>query len=157
MKVKYYPATEKCTTCGGACCKGYAGIVLPEQIPGDSIQEQAAELVKMLRSKKYCLDYWEASPCIYFVRPSHKEWKGELIDASWGGECVFLGSRGCRLKPDKRPAQCQMLEPTEDKCVGHFGGKLPGAKAWRQHGLYPLLLDIVRGLDFDEISERYCK
>lgn len=157
MRIKYYPATEKCAECGGLCCKAYAGIVLPEQIPGDSVGEQTANLVAMLRSKKYCLDYWEGSPSIYFVRPAHKEWKGELIDASWGGECVFLGSRGCRLKPDKRPAQCQMLEPKKTKCVGHFGGKLPGAKAWQAHPLYLVLLDVVSHVKFHKSLELYCK
>ena len=91
-----------CSPCGGKCCKSYAGIVSPEDIQGDPVNACAA----MIDSGKYCLDLWDRDSDLeetYFLRPRHKNRHGSVIDASWGGECIFLTDKGCQLSYKERP------------------------------------------------------
>ncbi len=95
-------------------------------------------LLEAIQSGKYCIDWWEGDARegkneleqTYYIRPVTKGNEGKLYDASWGGECIFLTSNGCKLLHDKRPHNCRMLEPNKDDCIQHGKGKSGSAIAW---------------------------
>ena len=71
----------------------------------------------------YQFDYWEGNLTgkseheditFYYLRPQTKKSVGKMVDASWGGECVFLGESGCSKTFEERPTQCKALKPQED-------------------------------------------
>lgn len=126
--------TSLCSACGGKCCKQYAGIVSPHDLDGDDVSGQVLEMIK---GGKYCLDLWDADSRLeetFFLRPRHKNSMDSEIDASWGGECVFLTPMGCQLIFEKRPKQCRALEPNPKDpgdCNQHHD-KLSAAKEWAE-------------------------
>lgn len=130
---KNYLNTKICKQCGGACCKRLPGGCLPEDF-GEPLFEN---LIKAFKTG-YAIDWWEGDPtgkdkvaCGYFVRPKIKG-VDRLYDPSWGGECIFfIEGKGCTLLPDKRPAECRMLEPKKDgNCIKHEVEKRTVAIAW---------------------------
>lgn len=107
-----------CSACQGRCCKSLPGCFLPEDfMEGGKVDWQAIE--NGLQKGKFSIDYWEEreGPSLYFLRPatkSHMERNTHptrWVDASWGGECVFLTETGCSLSPQARPAGCLDLVP----------------------------------------------
>lgn len=117
-----YPENRKiCQECKGRCCKNIPGIVSPKDLK----LPKTYLLKKYIISGKYTIDYWIGDPRtnkneleqVYFIRPSVKGKEGEIPNASWGGECTFLTVKGCILKINKRPLQCQMLKPHKYKCI----------------------------------------
>jgi hypothetical protein len=125
---------EICAACKGRCCEMMPGACFPEDFSWDSLEDA-------LKSGKYCIDWWEGDPRpkgrleqAYFIRPATKGKEGILLDASWGGECVFLEKGvGCMLSCDKRPLGCQMLEPIKGGCNVHGKGKKESCIAWIEH------------------------
>lgn len=111
-------AGEICARCKGSCCKRYAGMVYPEQLP--EVTEQS--LMDML-DRGYIFDSWEGNPTskpehnpltAYFLRPRHTNDEPEdFYSGSWGGICSFLTDKGCKLKFEQRPLVCQNLTPKE--------------------------------------------
>jgi Fe-S-cluster containining protein len=132
---------------------------MPEDIGRPMVQH----LQILLASKDYVIDWWEGDPRpgvkwdapehlseVYFPRPAHIKGRWPT-DASYGGRCVFLGERGCRLPPKQRPAVCRALEPKtkpEDHCVGHID-KHDLAMAWLpyQEEITEALALVRRSLD----------
>lgn len=136
MKNKNYLNAELCRECGGACCKFLPGECSPEDF-GNPLLEN---LIKAFESGKWAIDWWEGDPRnnkdkldrAYYIRPRIKG-VNKLFDPSWGGECMFLGEKECRLKPEKRPISCRLLEPQPKgiSCIHHNGtGKRGAAIAW---------------------------
>lgn len=110
-----------CSSCQGKCCKTFPGIVSPEDL-----KEITVESLSEMFKNGYQFDYWEGNLTgnpehddltFYYLRPQTKKSVGRIVDASWGGECVFLTESGCSKEFDQRPAQCKALKPSEDlKC-----------------------------------------
>jgi Fe-S-cluster containining protein len=110
-----------CSSCKGQCCKNLPGIVSP----GD-LEEITVESLTDLYREGYQFDFWEGNLTekpehegitAYYLRPQTKRSVGKIMDASWGGECVFLTDGGCSKEFESRPAQCRALAPKEDmKC-----------------------------------------
>ena len=105
---------DLCEMCGGVCCKNMPGACLPEDF-GEPLLEN---LKKAFATGNYAVDWWEGDPTGgkredidrgYFVRPKIKG-VSKTYDPSYGGECIFLGENGCKLKPQERPYGCRMLE-----------------------------------------------
>lgn len=129
-----------CNNCG-SCCKKYAGIVFPEQLPDINAVVLASKL-----KEGYCFDryytildddtnFQEAQDeFVYFMRPQHKGKENRKSDDGlWGGECVFLTDTGCKLTFDERPRQCQILVPSQNRiCSLGIPGyrKRDAALAW---------------------------
>jgi hypothetical protein len=82
----------------------------------------------------YAVDYVQRGQSqIYYVRPAISG-RDMVIDAAWGGRCVFLSDDGCRLHLRHRPAQCRGLEPR----MGGFGYGV--VHCWG-HGSQRMLID----------------
>jgi len=121
-----YDNPEICSECGGKCCKEYPGIAFPS----DFDMPNTEKLKAALESGKWAIDWWDGDPrgdgCdsldrAYFIRPATIDRVGKLLDASWGGQCVFLSDSGCVIKSDERPLNCRMVEPRADgDCINHF-------------------------------------
>jgi len=125
-----------CSECGGRCCKKMAGIIFPQQLKEITVNN----LSKMIQDG-YCFDYWEGNPTTddeneektaYFLRAKHKGYEFDVVDPSWGGECVFLTEIGCKLDFYNRPFMCQALIPKEDyKCkISEEYTKQTASVAW---------------------------
>lgn len=140
--MKGYQSTAICKTCEGECCKTYAG----STYPADFKKPLLESLVEAFKSKKWGIDCWdwdgekiaknhkEFEPA-YYIRPHHKK-ERKLFSRSWGGVCIFLSSKGCKLSFRDRPTECRMLEPKKNgsfKCVTHCTSKLDAAKAWLKY------------------------
>ena len=131
--------SEVCTKCKGDCCKHYSGVTFPSDF-GQSPEDIYDNLKAAIETHNMVIDWWDGDPRDghdelnkgYFPRPAHKDspWPR---DPSWGGECVFLESTGCKLLLQDRPAGCRMLEPkspSEAKCKSPGYGKQEAAIAW---------------------------
>lgn len=117
---------KACKTCEGACCKKLPGCLFPNDL--NIVDKQS--ILSLIKTGNYSIDYWETEEQLYFLRPATVEGKGILLDPSWGGTCVFLGANGCTLSNDSRPYGCRILEPEENSCDAHDGGKHESAIAW---------------------------
>ena len=91
------------------------GIVHPNEL-----EEITVESLSQMIKDGYQFDYWEGNITglpeheeitAYYLRPQTKRSVGKVIDASWGGECVFLTETGCSKAFDQRPTQCRALKP----------------------------------------------
>lgn len=129
---------ELCSKCGGACCKSQPGACFPSEFGfPDEVYENVK---KSIGTGRYCLDCWEGDPRedvkefdrTLFVRPSVTGFEFEVFDATWGGPWTFFKKDiGCELESDKRPLNCQMLEPKEDGCILHEDmGKQKASIEW---------------------------
>lgn len=114
-----------CAGCG-ECCKRMPGIVHPSEL-----KEVTVESLSQMIQDGYQFDFWEGNitgrpeheeVTAYYLRPQTKRSVGKVVDASWGGECVFLSETGCSKTFDERPSQCRALKPVKDKGC-HFSGK----------------------------------
>ena len=136
---KKHENKEICSECGGECCKKLPCTVFPGDL--NFINEEI--LTEMVKGK-YCFDYWEGNPTndnkyddvtAYFIRPKCKHETNKIVDASWGGECVFLTPKGCQLHKSIRPSEGKALIPTPKRpCIG-IGGwdKREASILWLPH------------------------
>ena len=105
-----------CSLCNGMCCKRMPGIVSPNQY-----EEITEELLINLLKNGYQFDYWEGplTPestglTAYYLRPQTVTSIGKVVDASWGGQCIFfIDGKGCTKSFEERPSECQDLVPNE--------------------------------------------
>lgn len=96
-----------CTECGGDCCKSMPGIMHPDDV-GIVTKEN---ILKLLKTGNYNIDWWEDNVPIYYLRPATTLSIGRIRDPSWGGQCVFLTNKGCSFSEHKRPKGCLNLVP----------------------------------------------
>lgn len=110
---------ELCTSCGGKCCKSFAGTCSPVDFEEMSYKH----LKTILDTGKYSIDWWEGKKSTLFIRPRHKN--SPIVDPAWKGECNFLASTGCELPYEKRPTQCKELIPmvSDKECYGETSKK----------------------------------
>lgn len=106
MSRNYYNKSM-CALCGGKCCTKMAGSYIPE----DFKEKITADfIVSLLLTGKFAIDWWEASPVIYYLRPRHVQ--EEAVRGSWGGICVnWKQETGCSLEKSDRPYGCRKLIP----------------------------------------------
>lgn len=104
--------------CGGVCCKTLPGAVFPNDI-GDITVDRIVELL----NSGFQFDYWEGNPTddekyddvtAFYLRPQTKNSTNKIVDASWGGECIFLTETGCSKLFNDRPTQCRTLVPNKE-------------------------------------------
>lgn len=139
---------ELCSSCGGACCKRFPGVLLPEDVRGDMLEV----LTEKFRNLEWAIDSWEGDPRfdwlegglspdefksnVYWLRPAIVG-IGRLFHYCWGNEgaCVYLRKDGCALSPEDRPYGCRWLRPDTDLCKfespgGEENSKREAALAW---------------------------
>ena len=128
-----YLNEELCKRCGRRCCLKMPGATSPE----DFKKPLLSSLIAAFKTGMWAIDWFEGDPTGkgkidkgYYVRPAIRG-VNELFDPSWGGACIFLTPKGCKLPPSKRPLNCRMLEPRGDGCcVLHIAGKCDIAIKW---------------------------
>ena len=117
--IKNNENAEICAECGGWCCKQMPGIFTPKQIGAPNKKKLRENLLTLLKTGKYSIDWWEGDPRedideinrVYFFRPATKRALGRVQDASWGGECALLTDSGCELSWKERPDECKYIIP----------------------------------------------
>lgn len=137
---KIFENKKICSKCGGECCKTLPGSAHPDDF---DMENGPSKLIAALNSGKWCFDYWEGDARkgehfylrTYFVRPAIKGLEGEVIDATWGGECTFLTESGCSIKNiEDRPHECRFLEPLKrQNCIQHGNTKCENSVAWLKY------------------------
>lgn len=136
-----FQPTAECSTCRGECCKQMPGAAFPDDFNND------IQLVReALLTRDWVLDYWEGDPTggsldrALFVRPAVVGTNRWPVDPSWGGPCVFLTSKGCKLSFESippRPENCRALDPSNGcSCAGH--SKKESSIAWMKFDLEAL-------------------
>lgn len=126
---------EVCAACGGQCCKTMPGTAMPDDF--GSPDELRDKLREALATGNWAVDWWEGDPtggdrgCSYYVRPATKDKAGGgwILDASWGGRCVFHTSNGCSIF-ETRPSGCRGVKPSKDGCTVEHSSKKDSAIAW---------------------------
>jgi len=124
-----------CSACGGKCCKNMPGILYPEDIK----EEITVDVLVKYYQEGYQFDYYEGSvdgsdKIGYYLRPQTIRSKDKIVDASSGGQCIFLEPGGCSKIFDDRPTECKALIP--DKKYGlncgydKYYSRLNAAIAW---------------------------
>lgn len=123
-----------CKKCKGRCCKSISGIYNPNDFQTITVDS----LLKYFNNGNLSIDWCEGDirPNInelsqtYYLRPRHKE--ANIIDPSWGGECIFLTETGCKLVYSNRPQNCRDLIPNIDYKKCHLGSmsKTKYIKMW---------------------------
>jgi hypothetical protein len=122
--------SDICKQCGGRCCKQAPGAYSPSDFSKPIIES----LTKALVENKACIDWWEGSTPIYFVRAPTITHIGQIYDASWGGQCAFLKENGCQLPYKERPRGCRLLEPMPNsKCICHGSTKRQSCRTWHKY------------------------
>lgn len=150
-----------CAECGGACCKSLPGMMFPQDVVAlyrRHLRWGARRIPKLRRwlnrmarhmrmddaleyafTQQFVVDWWEGNVtdavvggASYFIRPRAKNDSRSIRNATWGGECVFLGPNGCVKVFAHRPRVCRELSPRpggNEKCMPG-AGKYEAALAW---------------------------
>jgi hypothetical protein len=112
------------------------GICHPKDIkrlfPADTLKES---LQQAFATGNFSIDRWEGDIPQYYIRPATVRGVGKIYDLSWGGECTFLTSTGCKFSFEDRPHTCKLLEPSEEGgCSNHLkeSEKLYMGKIWKK-------------------------
>ena len=111
-----YLPNKQCAICKGECCKN-----LPAPYTPNDIIRIFGSVENAVKSGEVAIDWWEASPPLYFMRPKIKGVE-KLYHPAWRGECIHLTNKGCRLPRNKQPSYCKYLEPrksAKDRCNPH--------------------------------------
>lgn len=145
-----------CKICGGKCCKNMGCEVFPEDFK-EITREALIDKIK----QGFCFDYWEGNPTsssknagkiAYYMRARNKDAKDKIVDASWGGECIFLTPTGCSLKESERPSGGRALIPNKDRnieCIKVIGyDKYDCAIAWLPYN--DLIEDVIYCINDEE-------
>ena len=124
---------DMCSTCGGSCCKSYAGWYHPKQVL--AILEKYKSTGNL--SDGYKIDAYEGEDSIYVLRPTHTNSSNSDYDLSWGGQCVhFINEKGCNLSFNDRPLQCQSLTCSEPKVTKTALYKSDIKEYWKDYQYY---------------------
>lgn len=104
VKSKLTP--ELCKKCKGACCKRMGCEISPSQIKGlskdNSAEKQNTEIIlKVLKTGIISVDWWIAQDREYYLRMRNVD--ANVIDPSFGGQCMCLSETGCMLEDKFRP------------------------------------------------------
>ncbi len=110
--------------------------------PYDLPQPWQPQVEQLLRSGKWCLDWWDGDTDpmggmeqVYYLRPTIKGREQQVFHAGWGGECTMLGPQGCTLPREEMPTGCRNLVPRAKAgmpCTGTYD-KEQVAQDWRPH------------------------
>ena len=128
-----------CSECGGKCCQRMPGCAVPDDF--DSLIQNMREAIE---SGKWSIDWYDADPCIYYMRPRmngcgvvHPAYPGD-------GVCIFLTKSGCELSFKDRPQGCKDLVAGDDGNCPQVHGKLYYARKWNdyQQFLYDIMYDL---------------
>ncbi len=118
----------------GACAPDDIMTMFPSESLIDSVD-------LALKSKRFCIDWYEQESPGYYIRPATKGKEGAVRDPSWGGTCTFHSKSGCELSFEKRPIGCKVLKPkiidgkTNCKSSIKINEKLAMSQLWDKTGI----------------------
>lgn len=127
-----------CSKCETSCCKQHPCAVFPEDVKPFTL----ANIVNMLKGN-YSINSWDGDVgkydelgCVYYIMPKVKSQK-QIVTSSWGGECILLTDKGCKLSWEQRPTGGKLLIPSETRCKPDIPDNLSDKEyaciAWRPH------------------------
>ena len=140
--MKDFKNNDYCKKCKGTCCKRMGCHLSPEDINGDITYDK---LKRLLDTGNYSIDWWEGEESLYYIRMRNKN--ANIIDPSWGGECVLLTENGCSLNFENRSKGGRMLLARInefEKCKDYYS-KEDCVHDWQQYS------NILKKL-FDEFN-----
>lgn len=126
---------EICRECEGSCCKEMGCHYSPDDFKDLSFESLKKEIDKGYIS----IDWWEGNPFddnreinkAYYLRI--KNVGANIVDPSWGGECILLTNDGCKLSYNKRPKGGRMLIPDAyGPCESKYS-KQEAARDWYKY------------------------
>ena len=145
---------QLCKECGGRCCKRMGCHYSPDDFEEITYESLKKEIEKGFIS----IDWWEGNPFeenkdddiskAYYLRIRNKD--GEIVDPSWGGECILLTDDSCPLSYEERPKGARMLEPDEYGCISYYN-KQQAARDWYKYN--DILSKLVEEFGYEEDEE----
>lgn len=145
---------QLCKECGGRCCKRMGCHYSPDDFEEITYESLKKEIEKGFIS----IDWWEGNPFeenkdddigrAYYLRIRNKD--GEIVDPSWGGECILLTDDGCLLSYEERPKGARMLEPDEYGCISYYN-KQQAARDWYKYN--DILSKLAEEFGYNEEDE----
>ena len=108
---------ELCVECKGKCCKNLGCHFSPKDFKAIDF-----ETLKNLIEKGYIsIDWWEGDVFdknrrrTLYLRIRNKD--ANIVDPSWGGQCMLLTEHGCSLPFNERPMGGRGLIPSINECI----------------------------------------
>ncbi len=154
MERKIFEIEDKeiCKACGGLCCKSFPGLVTPKDVGAPDTDLMRQNLLEMLRSGRYCVDWINQEEGLYFVRPAIKGNENVVFGHLYNGECTFLTPTGCQLTFEKRPESCRTLIPkVNEKCDPQNYTRMKIAKMWKEY--VNLLIDCAVEIENGDMED----
>ena len=125
-----------CNGCG-RCCQMYAGWYHPEQvIPMLEEFKKTGKLPEGIRID--CWTYDGEDHHVFVLKPAHTNAHPKtLYDVTFGGICVNLTEKGCKLTWEERPLMCKSLVGNEEKkCINPTWDKVQLMEEWLPYQHY---------------------
>lgn len=147
--------SEKCSACGGKCCKNNPGAYLPEDFTADQLTKGG--MLNLIKNGRISIDGYEDEEfCLHpFLRP-----RGSLdvcYGGLCGGTCLNLTDIGCRLDFEDRPYECRRLDPKDCLNGGYLlhepYTKRDIADKWIEY--YDIIFEIIDELKLNVGCGRY--
>lgn len=131
-----YINTEVCSKCKGRCCKSMGCHFAPSDFKDLTFEGLKKEIDKGYIS----IDWWEGNPFdedsddisrACYLRMRNKN--SDIIDASWGGECILLTETGCPLSFEDRPKGGRELIPNSSHYCTEGYSKNDASQEWYKY------------------------
>lgn len=123
-----------CSECKGKCCKGMGCHFSPRDF--DNITYES--LNALIERGNISIDWWEGDVFgkdeqknrTYYLRMRNKG--ADVVNPSWGGECILLTDQGCILPFEQRPLGGKSLIPCVGDCKNKYT-KEDCCKEWQPY------------------------
>ena len=99
---------EKCSACGGKCCKNIPGAYHPSDFKPEQLTKEG--IIDLIKNHKVTIDCYDDGIIHPFLRPRINMDKCYGF-WSFGGVCLHLTPAGCDLSFEDRPFECRSLDP----------------------------------------------
>lgn len=137
---------EICSKCKGRCCKNMGC----HYSPRDFEKIEFEYLKNRIEKENISIDWWDGDILsineysrVYYLRCRNID--SEIVNPSWGGQCMNLTDNGCNLSFKDRPLGGKMVIPQESyNCINEYS-KEDCVKEWRAyHSVLDKLCDYFK-------------
>lgn len=144
--------SEKCSACGGKCCKRMPGFYVPDNFKPEQLTKDG--IIDLIKNQKITIDAYEDEDySLYpFLRPraSTDKCYGNL---SYGGTCLHLTATGCDLDFEHRPYGCRLLDPNACATEQSVINKEQISEYWLDY--VEVLFEVINELNLNLTSNTY--
>lgn len=123
-----------CKSCGGMCCKTMGCHFSPKDFDTISVEY----LKNMINRGYISIDWWDGDvdeldkyERVYFLRMRNKN--GNIVDPSWGGQCILWTEEGCPFDWFHRPMGGKALVPNKNRWCETLYSKENCVRDWRKY------------------------